>query len=769
MSVDRKRHRSSYGGTPPGERERKRRRPEPVHVENRLESLITRVGEKSTASLKNNLEALATVLEVDIPNFKDKILQILSTCITNLPEKTTIYSTLVGLLNEKNFDFGGEILELMVKSLEDMMEAQQFDRARLMVRSISDLLNCNFLVATSLISFLENFINIAAEPNIPQCAKELSLKRANELERLLSSIEDLISKRSKLHVKALHVWSTNDPHPQEESIDCLWEQIKKMKNDGWEERFIARPYVEFHAVLCKALPHPIPALKIPSHSEKISYPLPTVVFRMFDYTDSPEELPIPGAHAIERYLVEESIFGIIHSHYKDRKECASQLLNHAKGKLPMDYVITEVIFGGLFRLPQTLHIPLFYGSLIIELCKLQPNLLNGLHITLVILSASGHGKNEFIILKFHQFRIGLNMRQQIKALQKMYYHQYVIEKIPEILHPLTAPEPVAEFKYENSDAADELGYETVKKLIDAIKSKESNEKLIEIVEEIPTSAQSNFLLNSSHGTINNEESLASLRIELFTLTVLRAGVKSISHTYSALSKFHPVFKSLITSTNGQLQCLFSIKEFWNKKPQAIGIVIDKLIRLQVINCSTVINWIFSKEMSQEFMRCYVWQILHSTLKKMIKHKNKASKDLKDAKEKLSRLIEKAKRHDDSSSESDEDSEKGSLNQEISNKESDVEKLREKVEKAEIEQKELFLILFQRFIMVLTDHTVQCEQQQTSKLTSWFRFTLQRLQEIFLTYHDEIQQYEDTLESLLFTTDLEAYIIQVFKRFKSLRS
>ncbi len=36
------------------------------------------------------------------------------------------------------------------------------------VRFISDLLNCNFLVATSLISFLENFINIAAEPNIPQ-------------------------------------------------------------------------------------------------------------------------------------------------------------------------------------------------------------------------------------------------------------------------------------------------------------------------------------------------------------------------------------------------------------------------------------------------------------------------------------------------------------------------------------------------------------------------------------------------------------------------
>ena len=35
-------------------------------------------------------------------------------------------------------------------------------------------------------------------------------------------------------------------------------------------------------------------------------------------------------------------------------------------------------------------------------------------------------------------------------------------------------------------------------------------------------------------------------------------------------------------------------------------------------------------------------------------------------------------------------------------------------------------------MVLTDHAVQCDQQQKSKLNVWFRFTLQKLQEVFLT-------------------------------------
>ena len=39
----------------------------------------------------------------------------------------------------------------------------------------------------------------------------------------------------------------------------------------------------------------------------------------------------------------------------------------------------------------------------------------------------------------------------------------------------------------------------------------------------------------------------------------------------------------------------------------------------------------------------------------------------------------------------------------------------------------------------------------------------------LQYHIEIQLYEDTLESLMFTTDVETHILQVFQRFKSVKS
>jgi len=61
-------------------------------------------------NLESNLEGLASVLEGDLGTFRAKVLRILTDCAIKLPEKCTVYSTLVGLLNVKNYNFGGEVM-----------------------------------------------------------------------------------------------------------------------------------------------------------------------------------------------------------------------------------------------------------------------------------------------------------------------------------------------------------------------------------------------------------------------------------------------------------------------------------------------------------------------------------------------------------------------------------------------------------------------------------------------------------------------------------
>ncbi|KFM79485.1 Nuclear cap-binding protein subunit 1, partial [Stegodyphus mimosarum] len=111
-------------------RKRRRLSAEPKEIEDRLESLIMRVGDKSTSSLESNLEGLAGVLEADLPTYKTKIMRILGECVTRLPEKTSIYTTLVGLLNVRNYNFGGEFVELLVKSLRESLKSRYFEDAR---------------------------------------------------------------------------------------------------------------------------------------------------------------------------------------------------------------------------------------------------------------------------------------------------------------------------------------------------------------------------------------------------------------------------------------------------------------------------------------------------------------------------------------------------------------------------------------------------------------------------------------------------------------
>lgn len=71
-------------------------------------------------------------------------------------------------------------------------------------------------------------------------------------------------------------------------LDCLWAQVQKLKKDRWQERHILRPYIAFDSVLCEALQHNLPPFTPPAHSEDAVYPMPRVVFRIFDYTDAPE-------------------------------------------------------------------------------------------------------------------------------------------------------------------------------------------------------------------------------------------------------------------------------------------------------------------------------------------------------------------------------------------------------------------------------------------------------------------------------------------------
>ncbi|XP_031233162.1 nuclear cap-binding protein subunit 1 isoform X2 [Mastomys coucha] len=683
----------------------------------------------------------------------------------------------------------------MIRQLKESLKANNYNEAVYLVRFLSDLVNCHVIAAPSMVAMFENFVSVTQEEDVPQVrrdwyvyaflsslpwvGKELYEKKDAEMDRIFSSTESYLKRRQKTHVPMLQVWTADKPHPQEEYLDCLWAQIQKLKKDRWQERHILRPYLAFDSILCEALQHNLPPFTPPPHTEDSVYPMPRVIFRMFDYTDDPEGPVMPGSHSVERFVIEENLHCIIKSYWKERKTCAAQLVSYpGKNKIPLNYHIVEVIFAELFQLPAPPHIDVMYTTLLIELCKLQPGSLpqvlaqatEMLYMRLDTMSTTC--VDRFINWFSHhlsnfQFRWSWEdwsdcltqdlespkpkfVREVLEKCMRLSYHQHILDIVPPTFSALCPANPTCIYKYGDESSNSLPGHSVALCLSVAFKSKATNDEIFSILKDVPNPNQ---VEDDDEGFRFNP-----LKIEVFVQTLLHLAAKSFSHSFSALAKFHEVFKTLAESDKGKLHVLRVMFEVWRNHPQMIAVLVDKMIRTQIVDCAAVANWIFSSELSRDFTRLFVWEILHSTIRKMNKHVLKIQKELEEAKEKLARQHKRRSDDDDRSS----DRKDGALEEQI-------ERLQEKVESAQSEQKNLFLVIFQRFIMILTEHLVRCETDGTSILTPWYKNCIERLQQIFLQHHQIIQQYMVTLENLLFTAELDPHILAVFQQFCALQA
>lgn len=792
-----------------GFRHKKRRTSENVEIEDRLESLILRVGEKSTSSLESNLEGLASVLEADLSTYKAKILKILSDCAIRLPDKCTIYTTLIGLLNTKNYNFGGECVELLIKSLKDCLKCGKWEEARYVLRFVADLVNCHVISAASLLQLMDNFVDAAMEEGVPQVrrdwyayailsslpwvGRELYEKKESELDRMLGSLEGYVKRRKKNHHAALRVFSSDNPHPQEEYLDCLWQQIKRLRSDMWIEKHIIRPYLAFDSVLCEALQHNLPPMVPPPHHPSTSYTLPRVIFRMFDYTDCPEGPILPGQHSIERYLIEEQLHHILQAHHAERKDSAAQLLNYPlKNKIPLEYMIVEVMFGEIFRLPNAEYLELAYGSILIELCKLQPSTMpQVLAQATELLYERVDNMNVTCFDRFvnwfsyhlsnFQFRWSWEDWEEVlrldpehpkpkfvqEVLQKclrLSYHQRIVDVVPQSFQVLVPEKPEPHFKYSGEPdsvvvgggGGDESSFGVLisAKLQTTIKAKGSPEDIMAVLAEIP----------DEEGVDQQFSPTKVTKVSVFVQTLLHLGCKSFSHSFAAIAKFHTTLKALSDSEEAQICVLRNLFELWRSHHQRMVILVDKMLKTQVIECAAVANWLFSKDMVGDFTKGYVWEIIHLTIRKMNKHVCKLSREAGDAR----RMIEDS---DSDSDDSDADAapavQAAKKNGEKPSEEA-VERLEEKLEAAQADQKNLFLIIFQRFIMILSEHLVRCDTDGADFKSPWYHWTVGRLTQIFMLHHEQVEKYSTTLETLLFTQDLDPNILEVFQQFVALR-
>ena len=766
-----------------GKRGREQHMQMTARPDTKLQDLITRIGEKSNASLEDNLSTLSVVLDKDMNDQKKLILSLICNCVISMPWKITIYSTLVGLINQKKYNVGGECVDLLVKMLKRCLKDLRHRDAVHITRFIGDLVNCNVITAMSVLNLFESFIEVLKEEEIPQarsdwyvymvlaalpwCGKVLADRKEADLERVLFEIDKYItSKRKKSYLPMLRVWSSNEPHPQEDYLDSLWEQILTCRKNKWIEHQLIRPYSAFDRIMANSHQHTLHSVTPPPHTAHSPYPLPKVTFRMFDYTDCPEDQPgiMPGHHSIDRYLIEDWIEQILIYYHLDRKECAEVLLQYPNSqKVPHIYCIVECIFGHIFRLPQPPFLELFYSSLLIEICKKEASKapvvlaqatellyerLTSMHTACIDRFVNWFSYN----LSNFQFKWDWNdwsdsltldpihpkqifMRETLLKCLRLSYHDNVKEMVPDTFSIFVPSEMTHNNRYD-SDATSANGQIAVQ-VKNALTEKKPQDEILQILNQIADKPEAKDF---------NPD-----KIDVFVQTLFSLASQSFTHTFSALTKFHEFLKFLAPNEAAMQHLLMSVRSLWRNHEQMMLLLTDKLLKTEIVTVTAVMSWLFSSEMHEDLHCLYIWEIFHVTLKRMEGYLLATRQSFLKAEQDQQK---KKKKKEDSDNESDSDS---------SDSDSDIEEAKEKHEMAEQMHKSLFFIIFKRFVEIMTDHLTR----EKTINTPWYKYICERLQMCLSLYGDQVAIHIDALEQEIFTPDMNNHVLKIFKQFKSL--
>uniref|UniRef100_A0A0R3PMY3 Nuclear cap-binding protein subunit 1 n=1 Tax=Angiostrongylus costaricensis TaxID=334426 RepID=A0A0R3PMY3_ANGCS len=568
---------------------KKRRGPsEYDEVEHRLQNLIVRVDENTGgSSLESNLESLCSLLEADLDKYRTKIIETITFCVCQLPDKITIYSTLVGLLNAKNFNFGGEIVEKLTSELQKKLEAEDFQQA---IAFLCDLGNSRVLTLSSIVDFLEALLQSAFEENVPQVRTdwfayvvlrvlpwiglELSEKKKEELDNILEAAGRYIEGRKKVHVKMLQVWSSSAHHEQEDSLECLLAQIRSLQSVGWKEKQIARHYVAFDAALQDALQHNLPSFSPPDHKPESNYPLPTVVFRLFDYADCPDDVSIS-------YLLLVS---------QEQFNSAEELTAYSRGaNVPIAYMILEVLFSQLFRLPYPPQHTGFYGPLLLDLCRVQSS----------------------------------TMPQVLAQAAELLYQRATT------MQPLCLDRFVDWFSFHLSNFGFRWSWNDWKDCLTADRWDVKKIFVGEVIEKCRRLSYyahlKDFLPKSFAPMIPPPPDLLPKYLRLM---LMKTTAKSFSHTFVALTRYSLTLKTVADSSDEMQEVLLqTLFHCWRNNHLRLIILVDKMLKMQILDCGVVISWIFSGSLRSETHKQWKWEVLNTALERLSRHIHKVAHDV----------------------------------------------------------------------------------------------------------------------------------------------
>ena len=243
---------------------------------------ITRIGD--TPNINQQLTELKAMLVATLDSKKDYILDTIFKCITQLTVKTSLYSTVIALVNSEEKGFGEDALEEATKLLGATIRECEWCSAALLVRFICDLANTHMVPGEQIALFLQKLARELSNPPIqrgetycylvlaalPWCGKVLSSEAPASFKVLMEEIENYFRRRKC----ASCGWLYNaGPGCNVDVLDVMWSQVQSFRESDFTVTSTLKPYSAFKDDL---EPGPMSRrwvldFQVPSHEDTFVY------------------------------------------------------------------------------------------------------------------------------------------------------------------------------------------------------------------------------------------------------------------------------------------------------------------------------------------------------------------------------------------------------------------------------------------------------------------------------------------------------------------
>jgi len=740
-------------------------------VTDRLKALLVRIGERSQSSLASNLDMLSKALQVDIGLYRDYIIDTLVICVTKLSVKTSIYGTLVGLVNSSEEAFGADLVQRfrqeLIEALQDNRANNDIHRVRLLVRFLSCLANANVLLGTDIIKVYKSVLKITNQ-NLTRFQKDhvvhavmsalcwsgahLCEKNPDGLTQVMTALELYMDTRGKIGTPIGYRIFKSD---EGDYLNDLWEGCKKAARESWKVDSILKPHLEFSR-LKKSHQHPLnwPTKPFKWTRSSLLGPVDYSIPRILDSNVVGEN----EVNAVERCVVTEYIYDLFLYFHADAKMCTEQLLNLTpESDIESKYLVVEAIFVHMLRLPVSIQPSIFYTRVIVELFKRQPKIwpkvigamINTLFHSIEKLDVEcrdrialwfGHHLANFNHQwPWNNWAFTAELKPQsakrvfvhhvLNTSINFAYYDRVSKTVPKDMQTLMPDKHQPNYRYSNRVFVAPGTEQTGPRKIEDIAAellRMINQRLSP--DDIETLLDTH-LVPTHHG--------AWSRLEILFLTILHAGRQSYSHVLSFITTYKNILKNMLTQRVSQVHVLKLLFEYWEKSDQHVWILTDKLQAFQMVESHAIIDFVAGPDMVDDIYKPMHAKVVLNTLHRALQTTRSVEQALAKARVDHANVGNGLNDSDDPNFNAEEREAK--LHKRIR-------KLEQKLHKHNNHMADIFLNLLTKMVQALEKKLGDLEKPDSDLV---FLAMEGRFIQLTRTYRDEIMNSKETLEEQVF--------------------